>query len=205
MNLRSISVVLLMIVSLWSAPAIAFGNRLTDEQKSLLFLILSKTNEYHIHNMNGAVGNQVFLHEDGAIELVYDANGNLVKDGINDGSYNYAHPVKDPIGHFEKDIHPWIKWGASQNDPTTVSERIYAYMGDLEGGIMRAREVLATRGSEGRLEASEAIKLPATWRKVLKSSQTHTMFELVSGELEYTPENVYATLKAINDAFDEVY
>src|SRR5262245_20590106 len=93
--------------------------------------ILRKSNEIEIHRMRGGRNNTLFLHPDGHREAVYDGNGRLVQDGINDGSYNYFHPQRDALRHFTFDIAPWLLFGQSRNDPTTRAERIHAYSTDL--------------------------------------------------------------------------
>lgn len=155
--------------------------------------------------MRGATENTLFLHKDGHKEAVYDAKGQLVQDGINDGSYNYEHPVKNPFGHYIKDIEPWIKWGASPLDPTNVEERTYAYMGDLEGGIRKAREMWPQVSQKNYAENQHPTEFPKSWSKILKHFETRSLFGLVSGDLEYTDENVISTMKALNMAFDDVY
>lgn len=104
----------------------------------LTYNLLLNTQELNIHQLRGAIGNQVFVHDDGR-EVVFDSEGNLVKDGINDGSYNYAHPTQDPIMHFVLDILPWLILGNTRQDPTTLSERLEAYVKDLENGLIRMR------------------------------------------------------------------
>ncbi len=106
--------------------------KFSDNQTAIVYLILKHTTEVHIHQQNGAIGNQVFVHKDGHSEAVFDKNKELVKDGVNDGSYNYFHPSEQPLRHFSFDISPWIMWGHSRTDSTTVKSRIYAFMGDCK-------------------------------------------------------------------------
>ena len=40
--------------------------------------------------------NDKYVSVDGHIEGVYDENGNLVTDSVNQGTYNFANPNKDP-------------------------------------------------------------------------------------------------------------
>jgi len=56
-------------------------------------------------------------------EAVYDAQGKLVKDPANKGTYNFAN---DKIGHFFYDMLPYFKYGNSEDDPTTLWDRIKA-------------------------------------------------------------------------------
>lgn len=102
----------------------------------VIYSILENTPEVYIHRQRGATENQIFLAPDGHSEAVYGADGKLVKDGINDGTYNFFYYKEEPLLHYSFDTHPWIVWGMSRKDLTTVEERIYNYMGDLEIGIV---------------------------------------------------------------------
>jgi hypothetical protein len=116
--------------------------------------ILAQTGEYHSHNLNGATGNTVVLHEDGHREAVYDQKGQLVIDCANAGSYNFFHPMKQPLRHFTADILPWLRWGNCKDDPTTQDERIHSYVKDFGDGL---RKVLENR-KELQLDQSLPIE-----------------------------------------------
>jgi hypothetical protein len=64
------------------------NGKIDSIQISILYTILQNTTEVRIHQQNGAKDNQIYISPDGHKEAVYDKNGKLVKDGINDGSYN---------------------------------------------------------------------------------------------------------------------
>jgi hypothetical protein len=114
------------------------AGQIDAKRLALIRAILSATQEHYIHNQRGATGNAVYLHPDGHQEAAYGPDGQLVSDGINDGSYNYFEPTTDALRHYLFDIHPWILWGNSPQDPTTVTERLSSYMADLDVGIVRA-------------------------------------------------------------------
>lgn len=191
----------LSLISTLSNPAHA----LTPDEEAMVYIMLSQTNEVSIHQMRGATGNQIFVHSDGHREAVYDSSGNLVQDGINDASYNYAHPKLDPFGHFEKDIEPWIKWGTSKTDPTTPKERIYAYMGDIERGIASARKVWATSGNQLYLDDKSGAKIPDTWRTVMDEDEVNNIFKLINGDSKLTDDALIASLMALNEALGKIY
>jgi len=98
--------------------------------------VLKNTPELNIHQMRGAVNNKVYISKDGHKEAVYDNSGKLVTDPVNMGSYNYSHPSDEPFGHFVNDMLPWIMWGNSKDDPTSISERLSAYSKDLYIGLL---------------------------------------------------------------------
>lgn len=107
-------------------------------QSATIFTMLAYTQELRIHQMGGAIGNQVFLHEDGHKEAVYDGEGALVTDCLNQASYNYYHPYQYPLAHFTADILPWLMWGNCKNDPSSKAQRIEAYISDLRLGFDQA-------------------------------------------------------------------
>lgn len=179
----------------------------SKREQVIIFLILQNTNEVAIHQMGGKTGNTVYLSADGHRESVYDKKGDLVKDGINDGSYNYNHPVKEPLLHFTKDIHPWIKWGNSRSDTTTPKKRIYAYMGDLEGGIKRShkkRETLIKL--EKTLSFSKEQKEVLNhWEKILKKEKAKTLFSYFDLSRPMNDGEIISVLTAINKGFKTAY
>lgn len=183
----------------------ATANALTPDEEAMVYIMLSQTNEVSIHQMRGATGNQVFVHQDGHREAVFDKAGNAVNDGINDASYNYAHPKLDPFGHFNKDIEPWIQMGMSRADPTSPKERIYAYMGDIERGIVAARDVWATSGNQTYLNDKSGTKIPNTWRKVMDEPEMDTIFKLINGEVAMSNEALISSLTALNKTLGEIY
>lgn len=114
--------------------------KVPDSSILAIVTILSNSYEVETHRMRGASENKVYVSKDGKKEAVYDANGNLVKDGINDGSYNYFHAQRDPLRHLTFDIAPWLLLGQSRNDPTTREERVHEHAADIFAGLARARE-----------------------------------------------------------------
>ena len=43
-------------------------------------------------------------------------------------AYNFSSPLHDPIGHFYRDVLPWIIWGNDETDSTNVSQRLEAFV-----------------------------------------------------------------------------
>lgn len=72
-----------------------------------------------------------WVHSDGR-EYVYrrgaDGQISLVFDGQNNGTYNYCGL---PACHLMLDILPWVKWGATLNDPSTPQERAILFRKSL--------------------------------------------------------------------------
>ncbi|MBU1682581.1 hypothetical protein KJ742_01405 [Patescibacteria group bacterium] len=69
-------------------------------------------------------------------QAVYDEDGNLVTTAENMGTYDFEPPAllnniyRD---HADVDVDPWIIWGNSPQDSTTMQERICAMSESLEG------------------------------------------------------------------------
>ena len=124
------------------------SGELNQETVAKIVLLLTNTYETEVHRMSGQYENKTYLSKDGKKEAVYDKNGNLVKDGINDGSYNYFHPRNDPLRHFTFDMSPWIQFGASKKDSTSIEKRIHAYSADIFAAVSRIRKEKLTSGDK---------------------------------------------------------
>ena len=81
---------------------------------------------FHASGLNPSVVEK-WTHGDGR-EYVYTtdslAYGQLIFDGINNGTYNYC---SDFVCHMIMDVMPWVLWGATINDTTTPNERAIAF------------------------------------------------------------------------------
>lgn len=176
---------------------------INSNQLAILYLIIQNTAEVCIHQQNGAKENKVYLGPDGHKEAVYDKNGKLVKDGINDGSYNYYHPSKEPLCHFSFDICPWIMWGQSRTDTTTVKSRIYAYMGDLEGGIRRA--LAQQNKTKGNWKSDGQIQALAVFMRAIQEGKAESLFALFESDSKVTDKQLIDTLTKLNRGLEKVY
>lgn len=103
-----------------------------DRELSIIYFILDNTEEYHIHCMRGEEQNQVFVHNDGTV-VVFDKNHHQVTN-YNRGTIRIARK-DDPIGHFILDTQPWLNFGVDSNDPTSIEERVEAYLKDVQNAI----------------------------------------------------------------------
>ena len=71
-----------------------------------------------------------YVSPDGKYEAIYDANGNLVTDPRDMGTYNHVPSTVSKVGHFICDVLPWIFFGNSREDDTTPRERWQSYISD---------------------------------------------------------------------------
>lgn len=174
----------------------------------IIYLILQKTSEHYIHNLNGATGNKVYLHVDGHKEAVYDPKGDLVQDGINDGSYNYYDREKEPLKHFSFDTHPWIMWGASEKDPTSQQERIFGLVSDIELGLSAALESKGGLKNVkkhnwdrlGQLQALAIIYL------ALEKANCDSLYSLFEKEIsKITRNEITKSLRSLESGLNKVY
>lgn len=169
---------------------------------AIIFNILRNTTEVYIHRQNGAIDNQVYLFPDGR-EAVYDKNGDLVKDGINDGSYNYFHHAEKPLYHFSFDILPWIMFGQSQTDTTTIKSRIYAYMGDLEGGIRKA--LAHTEMQQTTWKPDGQIQAIAVFLRAIYEGGAETFFEILESDKAPSDVQLMEMLTKLNRGLEKVF
>ena len=73
--------------------------------------------------------NKKYVSPDGKFEAIYDANGYLVDDPRDEGTYNFISPNEDGVGHFIVDVVPWIRHGNSPYDTTGPLERCLSFVG----------------------------------------------------------------------------
>jgi hypothetical protein len=174
----------------------------------IIYLLLQNNGEYYVHNLNGASGNEVYEHKDGHKEAVYDSNGDLVKDGINDASYNYHDRTKEPLRHFSFDTHPWIIWGASKKDTTSPQERITGLANDLGSALMASlqkKESLSDIKSsnwdrDGQLQAVAIIYL------ALENEKSDTLYSLFDKDsLEITRDDITNSVRTLELGLNKVY
>jgi len=183
------------------------ANQVSTEQQWLIFNILKHTNEIYIHRQRGAVDNQIFLHKDGHKEAVYNKENKLVKDGINDASYNYARPRKEPLRHFVFDIHPWIVYGASKTDSTSPPERLHAYVADLANGMHRAIHAKKSWQAESKPLWKEdgQVQTLAIFLEVIKQGEAEIIFDLFKTKETLIDKDLIPLLKKLEKGFNTVY
>lgn len=182
------------------------SNTIPLAHQQILYAILQNTNEVAIHQMRGESENTVYVNDNGQ-EAVYDKDGNLIQNGYNDGTYNYAHHEHEPLLHFLLDISPWILWGLNESDPTTMQERIYAYMGDLEGGIRRANASLPMDPLPEDHKWTELGQLQALalFVKAIELGEAEEIYELFEEGYTVTDEELIRVLTKLNVGFDKLY
>lgn len=71
-----------------------------------------------------------YVSPDGKDEVIFDAQGNTVTAPEDYGTYNFANPRKDPVGHFYKDVLPWLVWGNDERDTTNMEQRVRSFVID---------------------------------------------------------------------------
>lgn len=82
--------------------------------------------------------NVKFVSPDGKLEVIFDKNGKVVTASEDYGTYNFANPKEDPIGHFYMDVLPWLVWGNDETDSTDLHLRLRTFV--LDGGMNVLRE-----------------------------------------------------------------
>jgi len=176
-----------------------------QKRLAVIHAVLRATQEVFIHQQRGASENHVYLSPDGHKEAVYGADGKLVADGMNDGSYNYFHPQSDPMRHFLYDMHPWILWGASEKDPTSVNERIFSYVSDLERGITAASKAAdSVKIAPGELKAGE-IEAYAILLRAIHEGGAEEFYSLIENHRVPDSAGLVPLLKRLESGFQKIY
>jgi hypothetical protein len=106
---------------------------------------------------------------DGHQEAVFDANGQLVTDAANTGTYNYGasgHGWSGEIHHGISDVLPYYVFGNSPDDPTPLLDRIIGPGTDpglVAREISQAMERTAALDSQARCSGIDRfISQPAS-------------------------------------------
>jgi len=174
----------------------------------IIYLILQNTSEHYIHNLNGVTDNKVYFHKDGHREAVYDRDGHLVEDGINDHSYNYYDRRKEPLKHFAFDTNPWIIWGASKRDTTSQQERIYGLVSDVEPGLL---EALESRDNLENIKPDSwdkfgQLQTLAVFLNAMEESKSDALYSLFQKDIsKITPNEITESLRALESGLNKVY
>lgn len=86
-----------------------------------------KESEMHQFHQEDGVRNSKWISPDGHREVVYTGKGknqHITTDPRDVGTYNFANPKKDPIGHTLFDVVPYVLVGNSANDSTSAVQRL---------------------------------------------------------------------------------
>ena len=181
------------------------SGEIAPEKLAPIFSVLSETAEVFVHRQRGAEKNQIFVSTDGHREAVYGADGKLVTDGINDGTYNYFPRQSDPMRHFFYDMHPWIIWGFSAKDPTTIKERIFAYVSDLESGVAK----VASSSGKAKIKPADLktgeIEAYAIFLHIITEAQAEEFFTLLDGSQKLDDAGRVRLLRKLESGFQKVY
>jgi hypothetical protein len=108
----------------------------TDENGTTWKLIPENLDVYHEQGQSydgiDPKNNNKYVSADGHQEGVYNQNGELATDPVNEGTYNFSDPNTNAMDHFFNAVLPYYKWGNSADDPTAESEhRHHSYTGPI--------------------------------------------------------------------------
>jgi hypothetical protein len=181
-------------------------NQISHKNLVLIYTILQNTNEHYMHNMNGVTSNVVYISPDGHHEGVYDKDGKLVQDGVNDPSYNFASYQTKPLEHFILNISPWIILGNSRADTTTCEARIFNFLCDFEGGIRRSLELSRNDQINNSIRfSSEQKKILAFLVHIINHSKDPLLFNLFDQNYPVTDAEMLDCLTQLREGFHSVY
>jgi hypothetical protein len=181
--------------------------KIDDERIRAIGAVLRNTNEVEIHRMRGGWNNEVFVSPDGHKEAVFDGKRKPVKDGVNDGSYNYFHPQNDALRHFSFDIAPWLLLGNSPNDPTGRAERIHAYIGDLREGLNRAVEASTTQGKldDVNLKESGCAESIAIFLLAIERGKAEEMIQVVAAHPKKSDKELAQLMRSFEGGLQSLF
>ena len=171
--------------------------------ETLLYVALQYTPELNIHRMRGATENKVFVSKDGRMEGVYDKNGDLVTNCVNQGSFNYFNRKLEPLKHFEFDTLPWLKSGNCKTDPTDLQERLTAWVADFEIGLRQALgerhklKIQDITASELKSSKSVMLLLP------VMSSGSAPFLKLADINVEISEDSISDVLRSLVNGLQE--
>lgn len=77
--------------------------------------------------------NVKYVSPDGHKEVIFNRSGHIVTASEDYGTYNFADSRQDPVGHFYRDVLPWLLWGNDRTDSTDMHQRLKALV--VYGGI----------------------------------------------------------------------
>ncbi len=79
-------------------------------------------------------------------EQIFYYDGEINNTPEDRGSFNFCPPNVNELGHFQKDIVPWIIWGNDPRDRTTVLGRLGRFV--LIGGPLKLRDAHVSVGKD---------------------------------------------------------
>ena len=92
--------------------------------------------------------NVKYVSPDGRSEVIFDHDGNPVTAPEDYGTYNFSDPRSDPLGHFARDVLPWILWGNTEEDSTDIQQRLEALI--VYGGAGLIEELTTQSGRSNK-------------------------------------------------------
>ena len=89
-------------------------------------------------------------------QFVYDSNGELVTDSLNQGTFDIASPsgVSGKIKHTVKDVVPWLKWG----NGTANNQKMPAKLEDSINSIFKKYEDNKISKDQAKNEIESLVK-----------------------------------------------
>jgi peptidoglycan hydrolase-like protein with peptidoglycan-binding domain len=139
---------------------------------------VSEAKAFHIFNISDPQRVEKYNHNDGREAVFYNdpQHGWIpLNDGENDATYNYVPDTVSPAGflndnyqHLVLDIIPWVIWGATPEDESSISERLtlfedtwhYRYIAQgglaILNGQLPDRDPITTNDTSERLDIASA-------------------------------------------------
>lgn len=177
------------------------NNKIPQEKLIAIYVTLKNTPEQYSHQMNGEVDNQIHYHPVG-YEVVTDKNDKVIEEGPNRGSYNFYNFYENPLKHYLLDIEPWIRLGNYKEDPTTIEQRITAFLMDIQIGMKKYLELKVKNKLPKDIKfTNRQIEVLALFVSFEEISNTNLFESLSKGSTKDIVEN----LKKLPKGFNTIY
>jgi hypothetical protein len=117
------------------------SGKISKEELDHVYFVLKNTRDNFVHKMNGELDNQIYINRALGYKVIKDKNGNILKNHPNMGTYDFYDSENEPLLHFKMDADSWIKYGRYKEDYSTKTQRLEAYIKDLQDGVNRFIEL----------------------------------------------------------------
>ena len=80
------------------------------------------------HQFSSKDNNNVKYVSDDGREIVYDEQGVVITDPRDIGTYNFCTHEENSVFHGMLDVLPWLVWGNSEEDTTSIIDRLFVFL-----------------------------------------------------------------------------
>lgn len=186
---------IIFLLSVLAISASAYAQEKTKNKSMLICKWMLHTSEAPLHQLNGQE-TVVYVSKDGHLEAVYDAKSRkLLKNEINEGTYNYFSRKQSPLKHTAYDIMPWLYFGPPKK--TTLEQRANAYAVALEAGLMASS--MSTQPCPSEKFDREEAGVVAFFERVLAKPELEKVYDVLEGAKPFNGVSIKVLSTALQD------